>query len=105
MDDCQNTGKLVIIKSNNVINAYSHDIYATAIAAANAWGLFLLISLLGYGLVEIPRKIWQESDREMTMKFYQFDVVNKRQDFEDAKVKYYETLKVIRFRNRNSFDS
>jgi hypothetical protein len=73
----------------------SQDIYAIAIAAANAWGLFLLICLLGYGLVEIPRKIWQESDREMTMKYYQFDAVNKRQDFEDAKLKYYETLKVL----------
>lgn len=28
------------------------------ITAANTWGLFLLVLLLGYGLVEIPRSYW-----------------------------------------------
>ncbi|XP_041756132.1 G-protein coupled receptor-associated protein LMBRD2B [Coregonus clupeaformis] len=31
------------------------------IAAANTWGLFLLVLLLGYGLVEIPRSYWISS--------------------------------------------
>jgi hypothetical protein len=31
------------------------------IAAANAWGLLLVILFLGYGLVEIPRKIWYQA--------------------------------------------
>lgn len=32
------------------------------ITAANTWGLFLLVLLLGYGLVEIPRSFWHRSD-------------------------------------------
>ncbi|KAM9392106.1 G-protein coupled receptor-associated protein LMBRD2a isoform 2-T2 [Pholidichthys leucotaenia] len=31
------------------------------ITAANTWGLFLLVLLLGYGLVEIPRSYWLSS--------------------------------------------
>uniref|UniRef100_A0A3Q4BDT1 LMBR1 domain containing 2a n=1 Tax=Mola mola TaxID=94237 RepID=A0A3Q4BDT1_MOLML len=31
------------------------------ITAANTWGLFLLVLLLGYGLVEIPRSYWLAS--------------------------------------------
>ncbi|XP_028271066.1 LMBR1 domain-containing protein 2-B-like [Parambassis ranga] len=31
------------------------------ITAANSWGLFLLVLLLGYGLVEIPRSYWLSS--------------------------------------------
>ncbi|KAG7269387.1 hypothetical protein CRUP_008391 [Coryphaenoides rupestris] len=31
------------------------------ISAANTWGLFLLVLLLGYGLVEIPRSYWLAS--------------------------------------------
>uniref|UniRef100_A0A9J8DI28 LMBR1 domain containing 2a n=1 Tax=Cyprinus carpio carpio TaxID=630221 RepID=A0A9J8DI28_CYPCA len=31
------------------------------ITAANTWGLFLLVLLLGYGLVEIPRSYWRAS--------------------------------------------
>ncbi|KAL7392006.1 hypothetical protein ABVT39_017964 [Epinephelus coioides] len=33
------------------------------ITAANTWGLFLLVLLLGYGLVEIPRSYWLSSSR------------------------------------------
>ncbi|XP_061527811.1 G-protein coupled receptor-associated protein LMBRD2B-like [Phycodurus eques] len=32
-----------------------------SITAANTWGLFLLVLLLGYGLVEIPRSYWLSS--------------------------------------------
>uniref|UniRef100_A0A3Q1EY10 LMBR1 domain containing 2b n=1 Tax=Acanthochromis polyacanthus TaxID=80966 RepID=A0A3Q1EY10_9TELE len=31
------------------------------ITAANTWGLFLLVLLMGYGLVEIPRSYWNAS--------------------------------------------
>ncbi|KAM9858255.1 G-protein coupled receptor-associated protein LMBRD2a [Aulostomus maculatus] len=33
------------------------------ITAANTWGLFLLVLLLGYGLVEIPRSFWLSSSQ------------------------------------------
>ncbi|XP_027133241.1 LMBR1 domain-containing protein 2-B [Larimichthys crocea] len=33
------------------------------ITAANTWGLFLLVLLLGYGLVEIPRSYWRSSSQ------------------------------------------
>jgi hypothetical protein len=36
------------------------------IAAANAWGLLLVILFLGYGLVEIPRKIWYQARTKST---------------------------------------
>ena len=31
------------------------------ITASNTWGLFLLVLLLGYGLVEVPRSLWHKS--------------------------------------------
>ncbi|XP_037115508.1 G-protein coupled receptor-associated protein LMBRD2B-like [Syngnathus acus] len=34
------------------------------ITAANTWGLFLLVLLLGYGLVEIPRSYWLSSSHD-----------------------------------------
>lgn len=33
------------------------------ITASNTWGLFLLILLLGYGLVEIPRSVYNSSKK------------------------------------------
>ena len=32
------------------------------ITAANTWGLFLLVLLLGYGLVEVPRNVWHAAN-------------------------------------------
>jgi hypothetical protein len=37
---------------------------ALAMALSNCWGLFLIISLLGYGLVAIPRILWYKGDVE-----------------------------------------
>lgn len=34
-----------------------------AITASNTWGLFLLVLLLGYGLMEVPRLCWMNSKR------------------------------------------
>lgn len=40
---------------------YRRDLKTIGITAANTWGLFLLVLLLGYGLVEIPRSYWRSS--------------------------------------------
>jgi len=42
-------------------NVYRTEFQTIGIAAANTWGLFLLVLLLGYGLVEIPRSYWLSS--------------------------------------------
>ena len=36
---------------------------AIAAAASNTWGLFLLVFMMGYGLVEVPRELWHSSQR------------------------------------------
>lgn len=38
-----------------------YGLQTIGITAANTWGLFLLVLLLGYGLVEIPRSYWNSS--------------------------------------------
>uniref|UniRef100_A0A3B4APH3 Uncharacterized protein n=1 Tax=Periophthalmus magnuspinnatus TaxID=409849 RepID=A0A3B4APH3_9GOBI len=38
------------------------ELQTVCITAANTWGLFLLVLLLGYGLVEIPRSYWLSSN-------------------------------------------
>lgn len=42
-------------------NIFREYLQPIGIAAANTWGLFLLVLLLGYGLVEIPRSYWLSS--------------------------------------------
>ena len=45
------------------------SIVGVAMAAANAWGMFLLIALMGYGLVEIPRSLWRKAHRQLMLKY------------------------------------
>ena len=41
--------------------ACRYELQTIGITAANTWGLFLLVLLMGYGLVEIPRSYWDAS--------------------------------------------
>ena len=47
---------------------------AIAAAASNTWGLFVLVLLLGYGLVEVPRDLWNRSQRGYQLKHAHFKV-------------------------------
>ncbi|XP_013888874.1 LMBR1 domain-containing protein 2-B [Austrofundulus limnaeus] len=38
-----------------------YELQTIGITAANTWGLFLLVLLMGYGLVEVPRSYWNAS--------------------------------------------
>lgn len=50
---------------------FRSQLQTIGIAAANTWGLFLLVLLLGYGLVEIPRSHWNGAKRGyLLMKTY-----------------------------------
>lgn len=42
------------------------------IALGNAWGLFLLVVFMGYGLVEIPRSFWWRANRDIVLNYYRY---------------------------------
>jgi len=72
------------------------QIIAVAIAAANTWGLFLLICFLGHGLVEVPRRLWRYADKATTLKYYQYRVVFYQKDYEKWKSELANTLKLVK---------
>ena len=47
---------------------------AIAAAASNTWGLFVLVLLLGYGLIEVPRNLWNRSQRGYQLQHAHFKV-------------------------------
>ena len=73
----------------------SEDLYGVAIAAANGWGLLLVVVLLGYALPEIPKMIWRSADYEKTLKFYKFEAVNYKAELDTAKKELEVVLKVF----------
>lgn len=45
---------------------------AIASSASNTWGLFLLVLLLGYALVEVPRSLWNSSKSGYVLNYSYF---------------------------------
>ena len=52
---------------------------AIAAAASNTWGLFVLVLMLGYGLVEVPRNCWNRTQRgfQLNRAYFKVDVSQK----------------------------
>ena len=42
------------------------------LAASNAFGMFLLVIFLSYGIVAIPKSLWRFRNFKVTLKEYQF---------------------------------
>merc|ERR1719285_1225999 len=63
-----------------------------AIGLANLWGLLLSILLLGYGLVEVPRKLWRSSDLTTRMDFLLYKIASVHEQHADARDQLDETL-------------
>lgn len=56
------------MKKFYVLNIYSRQkLKAIASSASNTWGLFLLVLLFGYALVEVPRRLWNKSNHSFTL--------------------------------------
>ncbi|XP_071488144.1 G-protein coupled receptor-associated protein LMBRD2-like [Diadema antillarum] len=52
---------LICVAAKPELHLSGQQLQVIGITASNTWGLFLLVLLLGYGLVEVPRQYWMES--------------------------------------------
>ena len=66
----------------------------TVTSAANAYGLFLLIAMLGHGLVNVPRRMWRRSRRGLNLKRYQFEIAQYDAKLFECNESLGKTLKV-----------
>jgi hypothetical protein len=67
---------------------------AIASSASNTWGLFLLIILLGYALVDVPRKLWLLGNPQLCLLRSYFQVSKLTSDFYDAEVELKNLIQV-----------
>lgn len=76
---------------------FRNQLQTIGIAAANTWGLFLLVLLLGYGLVEIPRSYWNGAKRGyLLMKTY-FKAAKLMTEKADAEENLEDVMEVSKF--------
>lgn len=73
---------------------YSQKLKAIASSASNTWGLFLLVLLLGYALVEVPRGLWNASKPGYTLNYSYFKVAKLSLDKYEAEETVDDILEV-----------
>lgn len=72
------------------------DLQTIGITAANTWGLFLLVLLLGYGLVEIPRSYWLSSSHSYLLAKIYFKVAKMAAEKSEAEENLADIMEVTR---------
>lgn len=67
---------------------------AIASSASNTWGLLLLVCLLGYALVEIPRNLWLSTNPAYKLQKAYFKVAKISADKCEAEESLEDILEV-----------
>lgn len=65
------------------------------ITASNTWGLLLLVFLMGYGLVEVPRVTWNTARLEYQMAHAYFKISKLSMEKEEAEEQLAEVLEEV----------
>lgn len=77
------------------------------VSASNTWGLFWLVVLLGYGLVEVPRRLFHKADHDYRLRRAYFDVENifsNKNDAEETLIELYlESKRAFEFVKTNRY--
>ncbi|XP_043199835.1 LMBR1 domain-containing protein 2 homolog [Amphibalanus amphitrite] len=78
---------LIYISTQPGVHVDGPHLKLIASSASNTWGLFLLVLLLGYSLVEVPRALWHAAQRGWSLRHGYFRVAKlsaERSEAEEA---------------------
>ena len=85
---------IVVHYSTDKLNHYRESIKTLVTTASNTWGLFFMVLLMGYGLVEVPRYVWDLSRREHRLRRTYFQVAKLHSEKSDATESLEDVLDV-----------
>lgn len=83
----------VIVKPD--IHLDGANLQILGITASNTWGLLLLVFLMGYGLVEVPRTTWNTARLELQMAHAYFKISKLSVEKEEADEQFSEVLEEV----------
>lgn len=84
----------VALKPNLHING--PQLKVLAITASNTWGLFLLVLLYGYGLVEVPRTCWNNSKKGHLLDYTYFKLAKLSVEKSEAEENLEDVLEDVK---------
>ncbi|CAO3673443.1 unnamed protein product [Rhizopus microsporus] len=70
-------------------------IQSYVMAAANSWGLFLVIIFMGYGLVSVPRHFWHHGDFMRHLLQHYANAAKLKEEYMDSELELNEVAKIM----------
>lgn len=77
-------------------NLSTNDLPAFMFTLSTTFGLCVIVVMLGYGLVEVPRMVWRSADAQQMLRRLQFKAPDLDQELFDAKCAVEETVGEVR---------
>ncbi|KAI8827452.1 hypothetical protein BC829DRAFT_424310, partial [Chytridium lagenaria] len=74
-------------------NLFWGELMPFLMAAANAWGLLVCTFMLGYGFVDIPRKLWYHANARWKLRFLELQAPKTKEAMVDAEAELYDVAK------------
>ncbi|GAB1603134.1 LMBR1 domain-containing protein 2-like [Argonauta hians] len=87
---------LIYVAASPDLHIDGDKIKVIGVTASNTWGLFLLVLLLGYGLVEVPRTVWNSSKRGHMLSRTQFKIAKLSTEKSEAEEALEDVLEEIK---------
>lgn len=87
---------LIYVAIKPELSLSAENLKLIGITASNTWGLLLLIFLMGYGLVELPRNAWNMSKPHSRLEQLYFQLSKLSTEKEDADDELSDVLSEVR---------
>ncbi|PAV64904.1 hypothetical protein WR25_07459 isoform B [Diploscapter pachys] len=87
--DFSTSGRLRAALYSNTLD----NLKVIIVSASNTWGLFVLVILLGYGLVDLPRSVWKYADLGYRLNKLYFNVEKLSTEKSEAEDKFKDVYR------------
>ena len=81
---------------DDIKNVTFNMLLGLALSLSNLVGLSLLITLLGYGIVVLPRTLWEISNDQRQLRMYEFKTVGLLENLNDTEDEVIELISVCK---------
>jgi len=78
-----------------ILSNISQQLLSLAIPLSNAYGLLLLTLLMGYGLVEVPRQLWNYSKPDFVLSYIEKNISSVKEACIDTEAQVHEYSRVF----------
>ncbi|ORX88503.1 LMBR1-domain-containing protein [Basidiobolus meristosporus CBS 931.73] len=89
---------LIYIVSSGRVRKWE-ELRAFIMAAANSWGMVLVMLFMGHGLVEIPRNLWKCGNRRRALRIAEVKATELKDNSYDANLELQEVMRAINWVN------